>query len=114
MDLSSRGWPWKTPIRSGLRTDGFDARKNEIYLEWRGDEHLQTRGHVMIHSDRPLTGDSQGSDNLLSNVGFTRERDRRDCRVQGFVRHENYYFQPIFCVLPDKQSARPGELTGPT
>ncbi len=52
MDLSCGGWSWKTLIRSGLRTDGFDARKNEIYLEWRGDEHLQARGHVMTATVR--------------------------------------------------------------
>ena len=68
MDLSSRGWSWKTLVRSGLRTDGFDARKNEIYLEWCGDEHLQTRGHVMIHSDRALTGDSQRSEISLFTI----------------------------------------------
>ncbi len=51
MDVSSRGWTWKTLIRPGLRTDGIDARKNEIYFERRSDEHLQTRGHVMIHCD---------------------------------------------------------------
>lgn len=41
MDLSSLGWPRKTFIRSGHRTDRFDARKNENYLEWRDNGHLQ-------------------------------------------------------------------------
>ncbi len=59
MDISSLGWPWKTFIRSGHRTDRFDARKNENYLEWRDNGHLQARGHVtaakLIGSNRTLS-----------------------------------------------------------
>ncbi len=48
MDLSCGSWSRKTFIRSGHRTGRFDARKNEVYLEWRGDEHLQARGYVTV------------------------------------------------------------------
>ena len=45
-DFPRHCWLWETPIRSGHRTDRFDAHKNGYLLDWRDDEHLQARGQI--------------------------------------------------------------------
>ena len=56
MDFPRHCWLWETPIRSGHRTDRFDAHKNGYLLDWRDDEHLQAQWRNLSISGQMLWG----------------------------------------------------------